>query len=213
MAGPIFSAADHSNVVRQAGPIFPENLVLGPTFSADQNFRDSPTHERRDVYDLTLDIDNRLALASFVPPPTEQLLWCMKLARGVARLFPRCPETPLSLKGAELTKKCACVACTSRGLVRKRQRVEHIISCHSQEVSVAVTASTSLSAGPSSSPQPLPLALPVRRRAYVEILEPTSELSQVHDEERLWLLQNAFRPNSDYCFPPQEEYGKKRRWS
>ena len=32
----------------------------------------------------------------------------------------------------------------------KRQRVEHNISCHSQEVSVAMTVSTSLSAGPSS---------------------------------------------------------------
>ena len=32
----------------------------------------------------------------------------------------------------------------------KRQHEEHNISCHSQEVSVAMTASTSLSAGPSN---------------------------------------------------------------
>ena len=96
----------------------------------------------------------------------------MNDSRGVARLFPRCPETPLVAEGGGVNAKMRMRSMHARPR-EKRQRVEHIISCHSQEVSVAVTASTSLSAGPSSSPQPLPLALPVRRRAYVEILEPT----------------------------------------
>ena len=34
--------------------------------------------------------------------------------------------------------------------------------------------------------------------------------SKLDDEGRLWLLQNAFRPDILYCFPSQEQYGKKR---
>ena len=34
--------------------------------------------------------------------------------------------------------------------------------------------------------------------------------SKLDDEGRLWLLQTAFRPSIEYCFPSQEEYGKKR---
>ena len=30
------------------------------------------------------------------------------------------------------------------------------------------------------------------------------------DDDRLWLLQNAFRPDAHYRYPQKEEYGKKR---
>ena len=35
-------------------------------------------------------------------------------------------------------------------------------------------------------------------------------LCKLSDEERLWLLSNAFRPGSSYKYPAKEEYGKKR---
>ena len=83
------------------------------------------------------------------------------------------PGTPLVAEGGEVKSKmrmgsmhvfrssrCMCRTLFSMKRIdlsdfgfrlrEKRQRVEHNISCHSQEVSVAMTASTSLSAGPSS---------------------------------------------------------------
>ena len=70
----------------------------------------------------------------------------------------------------------------------KRQRVEHIISCHSQEASAAVTASTSLSAGPSSPTASSPRSSRSTARICGDIgAYHMSELSQLHDEERLWL--------------------------
>ena len=35
-------------------------------------------------------------------------------------------------------------------------------------------------------------------------------LLRLPDEERLWLLSNAFRPGSSYKYPAKDEYGKKR---
>ena len=35
-------------------------------------------------------------------------------------------------------------------------------------------------------------------------------LRGLSDEDRLWLLQNAFRPDAKYRYPQREEYGKKR---
>ena len=56
----------------------------------------------------------------------------------------------------------------------KRHRVEHNICCHSQEVSVTMTASTNLSAGPSSPTLTAASSRSFRQRcACVEILEPT----------------------------------------
>ena len=36
------------------------------------------------------------------------------------------------------------------------------------------------------------------------------DIRKLTDQERYWLLQNAFRPHSSYPFPSQDEYGKKR---
>ena len=35
-------------------------------------------------------------------------------------------------------------------------------------------------------------------------------IRQLGDEERLWLYNNAFRPDPHHAFPAKEEYGKKR---
>ena len=53
------------------------------------------------------------------------------------------PETTLVAEGGGVNSKMRMRSMHARPR-EKRQRVEHIISCHSQEVSVAVTASTSL---------------------------------------------------------------------
>ena len=89
--------------------------------------------------------------------------------------------------------------------------MEHNISCHSQDVSVAMTASTSLSTCPSS-PTLTAASSPSSSRSAAHMsgdigAYQMSELSQLHDKERLWLLQNTFRPNSDYCSPPSPARG------
>ena len=140
-------------------------------------------------------------------------------SRRVARLFPRCPETPLVAEGGGVNSKmrmhCMHVFRSSRCMCstlfrmkwmdlsdfgfrprEKRQCVEHNISCHSQDVSVAMTASTSLSAGPSSptltaASSPRSSRSAARMRGDIGAYQ-MSELSQLHDKERLWLLQNAF---------------------
>ena len=35
------------------------------------------------------------------------------------------------------------------------------------------------------------------------------DVSKMSDNDRLWLLDNAFRPEVTYCHPHKEEYGKK----
>ena len=36
-----------------------------------------------------------------------------------------------------------------------------------------------------------------------------AKLQGLSNDEKLWLLTNAYRPNSTHVFPQKEEYGKK----
>ena len=56
-------------------------------------------------------------------------------------------------------------------------------------------------------PQPPQLCVP----QHSDIGSYSAEsIRQLGDEERLWLYNNAFRPDPHKAFPAKEEYGKKR---
>lgn len=45
---------------------------------------------------------------------------------------------------------------------------------------------------------------------YMYMLYSNDRLRGLLDEDRLWLLQNARRPDANYKYPQKEEYSKKR---
>lgn len=99
-------------------------------------------------------------------------------------------------------------------MLDKRPRLS-LAGSDSAESSQAELPSEPLSLPPEPQQSPLAFLGPSQPTEPSQVLvrnDPgtytTQELRSLTDDDRLWLLKNAFRPDSSYKYPHREEYGK-----